>query len=83
VNNLMLSWEQESGLHPPPLLLCGSMLLLPCSSGNMPVFTRGGSPLSCKKCYMKKARKQGKGPLPATDNLAMDLSWHMLHDVRI
>jgi hypothetical protein len=49
----------------------------------MPVFTRGGSPLSSKKCYMKKARKQGKDPLPTTDNLALDLSWHVLHEVRM
>jgi hypothetical protein len=26
---------------------------------------------------MQKARKQGKDPLPVTDNLAMDLSWHV------
>ncbi len=83
MNALMLSWEQESGLHPLPLLLCDSILLLPCSSGNMPRFARGGSPLSSKKCYMKKARKQGKDPLPITDNLAMDLSWHVLHEVRM
>jgi hypothetical protein len=63
---------------PPPLLLCGTILLLPCSSGNMPVFTKGWlSSLSSKKCYMQKARKQGKDPLPVTDNLAMDLSWHV------
>jgi hypothetical protein len=41
------------------------------------------SPLSSKKCYMKKARKQGKDPLPATDNLALDLSWHVLNEVRM